>query len=214
MPKSSRSSLSRRTGDARRQATLRLHETADERQSRLFRQRHTDSMRRASNITPQEELQYQVAATLKNRSAFEYNLHLDYSHCKYLQIGAMDKICSHCKAKKWKDEAPGMCCAGGKVSLPNIELPDPLKTLVLGTHPSSNDFLNNVRKYNTLFQMTSFGAKIVIEGNFMPTFKIQGQVYHRIGSLFPASGNTHQFLQIYLSLMPIKFLSEVILFQT
>lgn len=45
--------------------------------------------------------------------------------------------------------------------------------------------------------MTSFGAKIVMEGNFMPTFKIQGQVYHRIGSLFPASGNTHQFLQIY-----------------
>lgn len=79
MPRSSRSSLtiSRRTRDSRNRlhcGYMRLLMSIS-----LFRQRHTDSMRRASNITPQEELQYQVAATLKNRSAFEYNPHLDYS---------------------------------------------------------------------------------------------------------------------------------------
>ena len=31
----------------------------------------------------------------------------------------------------------------------------------------------------------------------MPTFKIQGQVYHRIGSLLPVDGQEPQFLQIY-----------------
>ena len=31
----------------------------------------------------------------------------------------------------------------------------------------------------------------------MPTFKIQGQVYHLMGSLLPQSGEEHKFLQIY-----------------
>lgn len=44
--------------------------------------------------------------------------------------------------------------------------------------------------------MTSFGAKEIREGNFMPTFKIEGQVYHRIISLIPPSGESPQFLQI------------------
>jgi hypothetical protein len=29
--------------------------------------------------------------------------------------------------------------------------------------------------------MTSFGANEIAEGNFMPSFKIQGQVHHLIG---------------------------------
>jgi hypothetical protein len=31
----------------------------------------------------------------------------------------------------------------------------------------------------------------------MPTFKVQGQIYHRVGSLLPTSGADTQFLQIY-----------------
>ncbi|KRK05089.1 uncharacterized protein Dyak_GE27892, isoform A [Drosophila yakuba] len=31
----------------------------------------------------------------------------------------------------------------------------------------------------------------------MPTFKIQGQIYHRVGSLLPYPDTDHQFLQIY-----------------
>ncbi|XP_044591373.1 uncharacterized protein LOC123269604 [Cotesia glomerata] len=45
--------------------------------------------------------------------------------------------------------------------------------------------------------MTSFGGKQVRESNFMPTFKIQGQVYHRIGSLMASSDQQSSFLQIY-----------------
>lgn len=31
----------------------------------------------------------------------------------------------------------------------------------------------------------------------MPTFRVQGQIYHRIGSLIPTPGLSPQFLQLY-----------------
>ena len=64
-----------------------------------------------------------------------------------------------------------MCCAGGKVILPDIEEPpQTINSLLTCDRTYSTHFLNNIRKYNTLFQMTSFGAKEIHEGNFMPTF--------------------------------------------
>jgi len=45
--------------------------------------------------------------------------------------------------------------------------------------------------------MTSFGEKEIREGNFMPTFKVQGQIYHFIGSLLPSEGAQPEFSQIY-----------------
>ncbi|GBP36901.1 hypothetical protein EVAR_23203_1 [Eumeta japonica] len=110
----------------------------------------------------------------------------------------MNKICPKCSAKKWVDETNGMCCASGKVSLPSIqEPPQPIKNLLTNNHSLSRHFITNIRKYNSLFQMTSFGAKEIREGNFMPTFKIEGQVYHLIGSLLPPPGQNPQYLQVY-----------------
>lgn len=45
--------------------------------------------------------------------------------------------------------------------------------------------------------MTSFGAKEIGEGGFMPTFKIQGQTYYKAGSLLLLPDETEQFIQIY-----------------
>ncbi|KYO44463.1 hypothetical protein Y1Q_0016764 [Alligator mississippiensis] len=46
--------------------------------------------------------------------------------------------------------------------------------------------------------MTSFGIiKDIRESGYMPTFKVQGQVYHRIGSLMPLPNEEPKFLQIY-----------------
>lgn len=36
----------------------------------------------------------------------------------------------------------------------------------------------------------------------MPTFKIQGQVYHLAGSLLPLRPDNHKFLQIYFIVDP------------
>jgi hypothetical protein len=41
--------------------------------------------------------------------------------------------------------------------------------------------------------MTSFGAEI-ITAQFMPTFKIEGQIYHKAGSLLPFPDSGHKFL--------------------
>ncbi|CAI6356963.1 unnamed protein product [Macrosiphum euphorbiae] len=45
--------------------------------------------------------------------------------------------------------------------------------------------------------MTSFRGKQVLHDKFMPTFKIQGQIYHTAGSLFPVHSSEPKFLQIY-----------------
>ncbi|GBP21595.1 hypothetical protein EVAR_9780_1 [Eumeta japonica] len=48
--------------------------------------------------------------------------------------------------------------------------------------------------------MTSFGAtNIVNNTGYMPTFKVQGQIYHRIGSLLPVQDEDPKFLQIYFT---------------
>ncbi|GFS35842.1 uncharacterized protein NPIL_49071 [Nephila pilipes] len=44
--------------------------------------------------------------------------------------------------------------------------------------------------------MTSFGAD-VITTHFMPTFKVKGQIYHKVGSLLPFPNGQHKFLQMY-----------------
>lgn len=50
--------------------------------------------------------------------------------------------------------------------------------------------------------MTSFGATKICDltsngNNFVTTFKTQGQVYHKIGSLMPMPNDDPKFLQIY-----------------
>ncbi|CAE1327684.1 unnamed protein product [Acanthosepion pharaonis] len=74
---------------------------------------------------------------------------------------------------------------------------EPLRDLLLGTTLESTHFLEAIRKYNCCFQMTSFGAKAISEGGWMPTFKVQGQVYHLMGSLLADQREPPQFLQIY-----------------
>ncbi|XP_018494588.1 uncharacterized protein LOC108864106 [Galendromus occidentalis] len=110
----------------------------------------------------------------------------------------MDKVCVHCRAKKFEAEPPGMCCSGGPVKLPELSPPlEPLASWLLGETIQAKHFLANIRRYNSCFQMTSFGATEISHGNFMPTFKVQGQIYHLAGSLLPLPACEHKFLQIY-----------------
>ena len=45
--------------------------------------------------------------------------------------------------------------------------------------------------------MTSFGCNEVSMAGFNPSFRIQGQVYHLIGSIVPTAGESPKFAQIY-----------------
>lgn len=92
-----------------------------------------------------------------------------------------------------------MCCSNGKVCLQILTTtpPEPLKFYLFVSSPHSVHFLNNTIKDNSCYQMNSFGAKRMKEYAYMPTFKIQGLVYHITRSLFPSPKEESIFLQIY-----------------
>ena len=177
----------RRELESARQA----RETSSEREQRLARERVRDSERRAAKKASPKWL----------KEAFNYDKTKPYADDKDISIGKMTKECRHetCRAKLFHGETEGMCCKGGKV--PNLipkAPPEPLKSLLENGSKEAKDFRKLTRAYNSAFQMTSFGAgKIIREDNFMPTYKVQGQVHHTIGSLLPLQNETHKFLQLY-----------------
>jgi len=59
----------------------------------------------------------------------------------------------------------------------------------------------NIRAYNYMFSMTSFGAAVddyVNQGHGPYVFKVSGQVSHWVGSMCPNSGDIPRFLQHYI----------------
>ena len=120
-------------------------------------------------------------------------------------VGPMNVVCRFCQAKRWRGEAPSICCSSGKVNLPPLLPPQPLLRYLCEDDREAISFRGNIRKYNSCFHMTSFGAdRRILEPGFMPTFKIQGQVYHRLGSLMPDQGSQPSFLQIYFMDDPVR----------
>ena len=117
------------------------------------------------------------------RASFNYTVEIDYSSQQIVAIGPMNVACQYCKAFKFKNEADGLCCASGQVKkTPLVPPPEPLHSLVSGNGPDSKYFKTHIQRYNNCFPMTLFGATKVIQENFMPTFKILGQICHHIYS--------------------------------
>ncbi|KAF2890849.1 hypothetical protein ILUMI_15324, partial [Ignelater luminosus] len=132
------------------------------------------------------------------RLAFTYDPTIDYAGDQSVDFGPMDKICQYCSAIRFRLKPIGLCCANWKIKLPQlITPPEPLNSLHSGQDPISKHFLQNIQMYNSAFQMTSFGANIIQERGFNPTFKIQGQIHHRAGALLPSVDGEYKFLQIY-----------------
>lgn len=197
-----------RLGILRKNAKIRSeNETEEDRKTRLeiirkFSkvriQNETEKEREKRKNKRRELSKRRSLWNMKKNSAFNYDVNIEYDIDSDIAIGKMNIVCKHCKALKWKEEALGLCCSNGKIMLENIsQRPEPLHSLIHNSHPKSTHFLNNIRKYNTAFQMTSLGCNRIMIGNFNPTFKIQGQVYHLIGSLLPHTNQEPKFLQIY-----------------
>ncbi|XP_071738903.1 uncharacterized protein [Rutidosis leptorrhynchoides] len=126
----------------------------------------------------------------------------------YRDYGDSTYVCSHCGALFWHDERIKKtfkdkkvhyhcCCKNGRVRLPAYEEPPgALKELL-----ETRGFMDNVRAYNQMFSMTSFGARIdeTINDSRSPyVFKVSEQIYHWIGSLGPQPGTRPRFLQLYI----------------
>lgn len=176
MPRCQRSNIGRRTNRLIRENHNRQNETIEQRNSRNDRNREQMNRSRSrSNPQGGEQRRPRERPLNLEKVAFAYDPTVDYSVHRNVVIGAMDVSCPSCHALKFKNETVGMCCLSGKVKLPELRAPpEPLKSLLNGAHPLSNQFLMKIRYYNSCFQMTSFGAtKIIREGNFMPTFKVK-----------------------------------------
>ncbi|GFR12144.1 ATP-dependent DNA helicase [Trichonephila clavata] len=177
----------RRKSNSLQMMQTRISETAQNREMRLECQRNITSSSRMAIWKDKEN------------AAYSYNPSINYKSDASCILGSMSITCQFCSAMKFKGEAPGLCCSGGKVHLPVLrDPPEPLHTLLSSDSVCAKLFRKNIRRYNSCFQMTSFGSsKQIIESGFMPTFKVQGQVYHKIGSLFPCPAEEPKFLQIY-----------------
>jgi len=110
-----------------------------------------------------------------NRAAFEYDSAITYKDLCYVDIGSLSIVCQHCNALKFRSETPGLCCAGVKVKLPVLaQSPEPLYSFLYGNTIQSKHFLANTQKYeyNGCFQMTSFGAEVVDQPGYNPSYKV------------------------------------------
>lgn len=175
--------------------------------NRILRERNIATVR--AQERQRQRISRSLIRTSFVRLAFEYAPDINYSVHSKIAIGGMDKVCQYCQALKFRNEAAGMCCAAGKVVLPPLPAPpEPLLSLLAGNSDDSKLFLRKIRKFNSCFQMTSFGATKICDlasdgRNFETTFKIQGQVYHKIGSLMPMPDDNPKFLQSRKSVMEV-----------
>lgn len=177
MPRRRTANIGRRSQSNVRRATSRANRTNDQRatdndNSRIGMSELRLRQQRARQ-NEHERSRRRIAPVNLERAAYRYDPEIDYSDEKSVKIGEMSVVCRYCKALKYSGESSGLCCASGKVKLPQlVPPPDPLRSLISGTSSESTHFLTNIQKYNNCFQMTSFGATHIVQGNFMPTFKV------------------------------------------
>ncbi|GJU24559.1 hypothetical protein Tco_1163180, partial [Tanacetum coccineum] len=133
---------------------------------------------------------------------------------EYVDIGDATYECSKCGAMLWKLESKrgmyqsvntgfSLCCLHGKVKLEEHSEPAPplLKNLLSNNHPLSKHYIQNIRRYNMMFSFTSMGAKVdesINKGKGPYIYRIQGQNFHRMGSLVPVNNTTPKFCQLYI----------------
>ncbi|KAJ7193539.1 hypothetical protein GGX14DRAFT_378904, partial [Mycena pura] len=127
-------------------------------------------------------------------------------------LDRMDVNCSHCHVKHWIEERVstssqvnpkfGMCCNHGKVIVDTLEdAPQELRALFEGDSAQAKEFRKNIAQYNTALSFTSLGVRedhSVNDGRGPPTFRIHGELCHRIGTLLPAEGATPIYAQLYI----------------
>ncbi|GKA24180.1 helicase [Tanacetum coccineum] len=127
-------------------------------------------------------------------------------------LGPPSYRCSKCDATMWYAERTdkakrvahptfSLCCQEGKLRLSQFnDTPPPLKTLLDYTVPTTSKFREQIKVYNSMFCFTSFGANIdhsINSGRAPYKFRINGQNYHRMGSLLPAEGVPPRYAQLY-----------------
>jgi hypothetical protein len=137
----------------------------------------------------------------------------NFNYPAYKDHGDPVYQCSKCYAMLWEAEmlrgnhdgrktAYSFCCKSGDVELPAASNPPALlHEFFTSEEPKAKNFMNNIRAYNMMFSFTSMGGKInqgSLKGKGPYVFRLQGQNYHRMGSLLPGPGEQPKFSQLYI----------------
>ncbi|XP_022004032.1 uncharacterized protein LOC110901515 [Helianthus annuus] len=152
---------------------------------------------------------------IKDLGVLKYFLGIEvlYNKTDYINHGDAIFVCSKCDAMLWEDEmlrgtqkrkktSYSLCCSNGDVELPPPPTPPPLLRHLYKSHTSqSRNFMDNIRAYNMMFSFTSLGGNVnksYQRGKGPYVFRLQGQNYHRMGSLLPNDGEEPKFSQLYI----------------
>nr|GEZ87742.1 rRNA-processing protein FCF2-like [Tanacetum cinerariifolium] len=86
------------------------------------------------------------------------------------------------------DKSYTICCSRGKVKLGTelLEPPKLLKDLIIKEHNKSTLFIENIRRYNSMFSFTSMGEKVdntVNYGHDPFCYRFHDENYHRVGTV-------------------------------
>lgn len=124
------------------------------------------------------------------------DIFIDETH----HIGKFDEICPFCESVSFTEENPNMCCSNGNVFIDEIK---PYPQVFQNLLDTNADFKRFIASYNNLFCFTSLGANIdnsVNDGHSPYIFRVQGPMYHRIGTINIENNNDDnaKYLQIYL----------------
>lgn len=82
-------------------------------------------------------------------------------------------------------------------------LPRRLYEYFIGQDDKAVEFRSHIRRYNKAFAFTSSGGPWRLDGSMFdgrgpPTYKIQGELYHQIGPLYPEDGHAPLYSQLYI----------------
>ena len=86
-----------------------------------------------------------------------------------------------------------MCCNRGDIELPPMAPPpDQLSNFFTAVTPQADRFRQHIRQYNAALAFASLGVEVDSSidegGGGPPTFRIHGELCHRLGSLLPSHG--------------------------
>ena len=121
---------------------------------------------------------------------------------KPLYIGKRDQECKHCGAMFFRGQNKN-CCRNGDIKLDQIPTPpSPLKELYNRVHEFAKIFIKFIIQLNSVFGFTSIGVpgldqRLIRDPKGGGCFRMQGNIYHRLGALQPESGQPPKFSSIY-----------------
>ena len=110
------------------------------------------------------------------------------------------KICHFCNARLFHRETSSMCCEDGKISLPNTPICPEFMELICEQTSRGRHFRQYLRFYNNMFAFTLMGVhvdeSVALNSRGIYTFRAQGAIYHRIGSLLPHTSLSVRHIQL------------------